>query len=145
MVRTKVTPRVGQRKGTQVEAHAPSALPSPDELQRRREEVGRLEEVGRTPRSLLTWQQVQMVAEVGSLVTAGAEPASRIRPKVGGRAPHKEFLKRGLMKRPQKYQLGMVTLHEICWYQMSTELLIGKCSFFHLVCKITQECWSYYY
>ena len=55
-------------------------------------------------------------------------------------ALHKEVLKRGLMKRTQKYQPGMVALHEICQYQMSTELLIHKCSFSHLIHKITQEC-----
>ena len=36
MVRIKVTPGAGQRKGSQVEAQAPSALPSPEELQRRK-------------------------------------------------------------------------------------------------------------
>ena len=74
MSRTKVMPRVGQRKEPQAEAQAQSALPLPDDLQRRGEEAGRLEEVGRSLRSLLTWQLVQMVAELG---TSKERPSQR--------------------------------------------------------------------
>ena len=35
---------------------------------------------------------------------------------------------------------GMVALHKIHQYQRSTELLICKWSFVHLVCEIAQEC-----
>ena len=54
-----------------------------------------------------------------------------------GRRPHKEFCKGGL-KRPQRYQLRMVALCEIHLSQKSTELLIHKWPFVHLVCKIAQ-------
>ena len=37
----------------------------------------------------------------------------------------------------------MVTLCEICQYQKSTELLICKCPFVRLVCKIAQYCGQY--
>ena len=78
--------------------------PSQDELEKRRQEAVRLEEAGRSPSSSLTWQLVQMVVEVGPSGTARMEAASKIRPMVGGKAPHKEFLKKGLMKRPWKYR-----------------------------------------
>ena len=44
-----------------------------------------LEEAGRSHRSSSTWQLVQMAAEAGPLGTARVEPASKIRPKVGGK------------------------------------------------------------
>ena len=62
---------------------------------------------------------------------------------VGGKAPCMEFLKRGLMKRPQRYCPGTVAICKIHWYQMSTELLIHKCSFSHLVHEIAQDCGRY--
>ena len=36
-----------------------------------------------------------------------------------------------------------MALHDICQYQMSSELLICKCPFSHLICKIAQECRTY--
>ena len=54
----------------QAEAQTPSAPPLLNELQRRREEAGRLEEVWRSPRPSPTWQLVALVAEV-----APSEPA----------------------------------------------------------------------
>ena len=101
MARIKVTPGVGQRKGPQVEALAPSALPSPDDLQKRREEVGRLEVVGRSPGSLSIWWLVQMVAEVGPSGTAGLEWVGRIRPTMGGMVPTKSSLRGDLWRGPR--------------------------------------------
>ena len=49
-----------------------------------------------------------------------------------------EFLKDGL-KRPWRYQPGMVALHKKCQYQRSTMLLISKWPFACLVCVIAQE------
>ena len=80
IVWTKITPMVGWGKRPQE-----GAPPSYDELERRRQEAGRLEEAGRSPRSLLTWWLVQMVVEVG---TSGG------RPTVWGKASTKEFLKK---------------------------------------------------
>ena len=77
-----------------------------------------------------------MVAEVGPSGTVGSESANMIRPMVGGKAQCKEFLKKGLMKRPQRYGLGTVALCKICQYQMNTELLICKCSFLLLIHEI---------
>ena len=84
-----------------------------------------------------------MVAEVGPLGTARVEPAITIRPTVAGKAPHKKFQKKGLMKRPQKYWAGTVAVHEIYQYQMSTKFLICKCPFMRLVCEIAQDCGWY--
>ena len=49
----------------------------------------------------------------------------------------------GHVKKLQRYWLGRVALHKICWYQMSTELLSCKCPFTCLVCKIAQDCGRY--
>ena len=85
-----------------------------------------------------------MVAEVGPSTSAGEEPAQKkLWPTVGGKAPIKEFLKAGMLKRPQKYQLGIVALHKIHWFQKSTELLICKLPFSHLVHEIVQEVGKY--
>ena len=64
----------------------------------REEEAARFEEAERSLWSSPTQQLVQMAIEAGPLGTARVEPASKIRPKVGGKAP-KEFLKRDLIKR----------------------------------------------
>ena len=62
---------------------------------------------------------------------------------MGGKAPQKEFLKAGVLKRPQNYWLGIIALHEICQSQKSTDLLIHKHPFLHLVCEIAQEVGKY--
>ena len=45
----------------------------------------------------------------------------------------------GGIKRPHRYCLGTVALREIKRYQKSTELLIRKLPFSHLVCEIAQD------
>ena len=92
------------------------------------EVVGRL--LGSSPTQLLT----QMAVEAGPSMNSAE--AGQLRPTVGG-SPHKEFHK-GELKRPKRYKMGTVTLCKICQYQKSTELLIHKCPFVHLVCKIAQ-------
>ena len=121
-----------------MEAQALSVLPSPIELQRRREEVGRLEEVGGH------LGQPNLAAgsnggRSGTLRTSkgGASQEDYIHGQ--GKGPHKEFLQKDLMKKPWRYQLGTLALHKICHYQMSTELLICKCPFMRLVHKIAQD------
>ena len=110
-----------------------------EEKVRRVEEVSRLEEVGRSLSSLLTQQLAQMAAEAGPSAS-GEEPARRkLCPTIGGKAPQKEFLKAGKVKKPRKYQPGTVALHEIWRYQKSTELLVRKLPFSWLVREIAQE------
>ena len=58
---------------------------------------------------------------------------------MGGKAPQKEVLKARKVKKPQRFWPGTVALHEICQFQKSTELLIHKLPFLHLVCEIAQE------
>ena len=104
------------------------------------EETEKLGEVGRSPESLPTWQLAQMAAEAGPSMLGGEEPAQRkIRLAVGGKAPWKEFLKAGKVKKPKRYQLGMVALHKICQIQKSMDLLIHKLPFSCLVHKIALE------
>ena len=96
--------------------------------------------MGQSPASSPTRQLVQMVSEVGPLTPAGEELArKKLWSTVEGKAPRKEFLKAGMLKKSQKYWLGKVALCEICQLQKSTELLICKCCFSHLVCKIVQQ------
>ena len=103
------------------------------------EEVSRLAEVGWSPLSLPTRQLVQMAAEAGPSAL-GEEPARRkLQPTIGGKAPRKEFLKAGKVKKTRRYWPGTVALCEIWQYQKSTELLIWKLPFSRLVCEIAQE------
>ena len=97
-----------------------------------------LEEVGQSLSSLPTRQLAQMAAEAGPSAL-GEEPAQRkLHPTVGGKAPWKEFLKAGQVKKPRKYRPGTVALHKIQQYQKSTELLIRKLPFSRLVREIAQ-------
>ena len=140
MSRTKVMPRVGWKKGPQPGAHALSTPLLPDELHRRREEVGRLEDVWRwSPGSSLTWQLAQMAVEVGPSGISRVESASSIRPTIGGKAPHKEFTQNGLMKRPWKYQPGMVALHKI--YYWAPHLQMPLCAISKWDSPRMQEIW----
>ena len=101
------------------------------------EEVSRLEEVGQ---SLSSSQQLAQMAVEAGPSALGEEPAQRkLCPTVGGKAPWKEFLKAGKVKKPRKYWPGTVALCEIWQYQKSTELLIRKLPFSRLVREIAQE------
>ena len=110
-----------------------------EEAVRQVEEVSQLEEVGWLPSLLPTWQLAQMAAEAGPSAS-GEEPGQRkLCPTIRGKAPQKEFLKAGKVKKTRKYQPGTVALCEIWWYQKSTELLIQKLPFSRLVREIAQE------
>ena len=110
-----------------------------EEMIGRVEEVSRLEVVGQSPLSLPTRQFAQMAVEAGPSAL-GEEPAQRkLHPTIGGKAPWKEFLKAGKVKKPRKYQPGTVALCKIWQYQKSTELLIRKLPFSRLVHEIAQE------
>ena len=126
---------------------SPAKRPSPmreveqmmDKAERQVEEARQLEEVGRSLSLLPTQQLAQMAAEAGPSAS-GEEPAKRkLHPTVGGKAPWKEFLKAGKVKKPRKYWPGTVALWEIWQFQKSTELLIWKLPFSWLVCEIAQE------
>ena len=97
------------------------------------EEVNKLVEVGQSPSLLPTQELAQMAVEAGPSAL-GEEPAQRkLHPTIGGKAPWKEFLRAGKVKKPRRYQPGTVALHEIWRYQKSTELLIQKLPFSWLV------------
>ncbi|XP_050273261.1 histone H3.3-like [Quercus robur] len=70
------------------------------------------------------------------------------RKSTGGKAPRKQLATKatrkfahttGGVKKPHRYRLGTVALHEIHKYQKSTELLIHKLPFQHLVHEIAQD------
>ena len=66
------------------------------------EEANRLVEVGQSPLSLPTRQLAQMAVEAGPSAL-GEEPAQRkLHPTIGGKAPWKEFLKAGKVKKPRR-------------------------------------------
>ena len=109
-----------------------------DEAERWVEEARWLEEVGQSLSSLPTQQLAQMAAEARPSAS-GEEPAARkLCPTMGGKAPQKEFLTAGKVKKPRKYQPGTVALREFWQFQKSTELLIRKLPFSRLVCEIAQ-------
>ena len=138
-----------EQKGPPSPVHHPSPAkrPSParevvqmmEEAERQVEEASWLEEVGWLPSLLLTQQLAQMAVEARPSAS-GEEPAQRkLHPTIGGKAPWKEFLKTGKVKKTRKYWPGTVALCEIWWYQKSMELLIQKLPFSRLVREITQE------
>ena len=134
MVRTKVTPRQGKRDAeTQIpqtrvatrlegKEKRPSSLAHPptpakeaplqaEEIIRRILEVGQLEGVGRSPSSLPTQQLAQMAVEARPSILSKEEPVRRkLQPTAGGKAPRKEFLQAGKVKKTRKYWPGTVAL-----------------------------------
>ena len=85
----------GRRPLSPVHHPSPARKPSPmrevektvEEAERQVEEARWLEEVGRSPSSLPTWQLAQMAVEAGPSVS-GEEPAKRkLCPTMGGKAP----------------------------------------------------------
>ena len=111
---------------------------------RRIAEAEQLEGVGRSPLLWPTQQLSHMAAEAGPS-KLGEEEAVRkkLKPTVGGKAPQKEFLQAGKVKKTRKYQPGTVALCEIWQFQKSTELLIWKLPFSQLVHKIALEVGKY--
>ena len=107
-------------------------------------EAEQLEGVGRYSLSLLTQQLAQMAAEARPSKLGEEEPVRRkIQPTVGGKAPQKEFLQAGKVKKTRKYQPGTFALCEIQWFQKSTELLIQKLPFSQLVHEIALKVGKY--
>ena len=100
-----------------------------------------------------------MAVEAGPSMSGGEEPATRkLQPTVGSKAPWKEFLqagkvkktrkywqflKAGKVKKTSKYWPGKDALQEIWQFQKSTELLIWKLPFLWLVHEIALEVGKY--
>ena len=118
--------------------------PSQEEITKRIEEAEQLGQVGRSPKSSPTQQLAQMPAEAGPSTLGREEPAhKKLWPTMEGKAPWKEFLWAAPIKKPWKYQQGMVALCKICLFQKSMELLICKRPFSWLVHKIALEVGKY--
>ena len=160
MVQTKIMPRKGEEGKTRrvrtweeihiahVEPPAPAeppvsdkeGLPTSGEMERRKVEAGKLEEVGRLLESSATQQLAQVTTKAGASMSGGEELArKKLQPTVGGKALWKEFLKARKVKTPQRYWPGTVDLFKICWFQKSTQLLICNLPFLHVVHEIAQE------
>ena len=142
----------GWRPSSPVHHPSPAKKPPPTrEEEKRMEEAEKwvekarwLEDVGRLPSSLPTQQLAQMAAEAGPSGSGREEPVRRkLQPTVGGKAPQKEFLQAGKIKKTRKYWPGTVALWEIWQFQKSTELLIRKLPFLQLVCEIALEVGKY--
>ena len=108
----------GKEAPSPVHHPSPTRKPSPvrevekmfEEAERWVEEARQLKDVGRSPLSLPTQQLAQMAAEAGSS-DLGEEPVQRkLQPTVGGKAPWKEFLQAGKVKKTRKYWPGTVAL-----------------------------------
>ena len=108
------------------------------------EQVKKLEWMGRSPEFSPMRQLAEMVTKTGPLMSVGKEPVwKQLWLMAGGKDPRKEFLRAGLLKRPWRYCPGIVALYKICHFQKSTELLICKLPFSHLVHKIAQKVAKY--
>ena len=114
------------RAGHPAETPSERKPPSPEELARWEGQLRGIEMEGRLPGSSLTRQLVRMVV-VGELHHQPWGRQAMWGPLLVGR-PH-----------ARGYQPGMLALHDICWYQRSSELFICKQPFVHLVCEIAQE------
>ena len=69
-------------------------------MRRRVAEAEQLEEAGRSPQSLPTQQLAQMATEARPSMLGREEPArKKLHPTVGGKAPRKEFLTAGELKK----------------------------------------------
>ena len=89
-------------------------------------------------------QLAEMVSGAGPSTSVGEGLAQKKhQPMMGGKAPRKEFLMAGLLKRSWRYQLGIVALCKIHWFQKNTALLIHKLPFSYLVHEIAQEVKKY--
>ena len=76
----------------------------------------------------------------GQAICLGVGAAWRkLHPTIGGKAPWKELLKAGKVKKTRKYRPSTVAPCEIWQYQKSTELLIRKLPFSWLVHEIAKE------
>ena len=80
-----------------------------------------------------------MAVEAGPSALVEEPVKRKLCPTVGGKAPQKEFLQAGKVKKTRKYQPGTVALWEIWQFQKSTELLIRKLPFSWLVCEIALQ------
>ena len=115
-----------------------------EEAEKQVEEARSLEDAGRSPSLLPTQQLAQMAAEARPSVSGKEEPVKRkLQPTVGGKAPQKEFLQAGKVKKTRKYWPSTVVLQEIWQFLKSTELLIRKLPFLQLVCEIALEVGKY--
>ena len=141
----------GRRPPSPVHHPSPARKPSPvrevekmmEEAERWVEEARWLEDVQGLLSLLPTQQLAQMAVEARPSALGEAQVQRKLQPTVEAKAPQKEFLWAGKVKKTRKYQFGTVALWEIQQFQKSTELLIRKLPFSLLVHEIAIEVGKY--
>ena len=98
------------------------------EVERRREEVRKLEELGRLLESSPTQQLAQMAAEAGPSTLAGGGSQKETPTNHGRQGSQKGVSEDQTITQAPEVLTGIVALHEICQCQKSTELLIWQTS-----------------
>ena len=103
------------------------APPTLGEVEKRRVEARKLRRGGEVA-GVISYLTVGSDAHTGWVlnVRRGGAGQKETLANSGRQAPRKEFLKARKLKRPQRYWLGIVVLHEIHQFQKSTEVLRCK-------------------
>ena len=142
----------GWRPPSPMHHPSPAKEPSPmrevekqmEEAEKQVEEARRLKDVGRSPSSSQPNSWPRWLQRPGPSMAGQEEPVRRkLQPTIRGKAPQKEFLQAGKVKKTRKYWPGTVVLWEIQQFQMNTKLLIRKLPFSWLVHKIALEVGNY--
>ena len=108
--------------------------------------IGNMARTKQTPRNPVLERPS---AAVGSDVQERRVPSKLTTKKItkGGKQPCKHMLHKmlkwnsttGGIKKPHRYSLGLLALHEICRYQQSTKSVIRRTTFNKLIKEISQE------
>ena len=121
-------------------AHKEEAPQTLGEMEKRRAEAEKLEDIGRSLESSPTQQLAQMAVEAGPSMLGGEEPArKKLWLTMGGKAPQRNSSRPEKWRCPIRYWLGTVALLKLHWFLKSTDVLIHKLPFSHLVHKIAPE------
>ena len=106
---------------------APDTPPRLEEIMKRIAEANQLEQEGRSPQSLLTWQLAQMAAEARPSTLGGEDLAQKkLHPTMGGKAPKKEFLKTRVVKKTWNYWPGHLPFMRSASFKRSQSSSFGN-------------------
>ena len=159
MVRTKKTPRMGEGKWAlqicmRVEVHMEVQEPQhwwTPQCQKLRRPPLRVNWRGgwQRQKDMERWGGAGVIAKLtvgpdgcgdqAIYIGWGGASQEEVPTYCGRQDPQKEFLRAGKVKKPQKYWLGMVAVHDICHFQKSMDLQIWKLPFSYLVHEIALE------
>ena len=115
-----------------------------EEVEKWVEEARQLEEVGRSPSSLLTQQLAQMAVEAGPSMSGGEEPVRRkLQPTVGGKASRRNSSRLVRLKRLGSTGLAQLLFGRYGGSKRAQHSLFGNSPFSQLVHKIALEVGKY--